>query len=147
MSVRFNVVLSDDLNRAIDKAAESRDQQRRDPAKGAAALPCRAREGRRRGLKLGLVEPVTEAADRNRRPEHDRPQQSAAAPQFSVSIEREEIAAEHRVRLFKGSVLIIKHIRFKFRSCVQAVPGAGSCGVQQPRFSKTNQRIPYHTLA
>ncbi|MFO1113038.1 MAG: hypothetical protein U1E35_03920 [Rhodospirillales bacterium] len=55
---------------------------------------------------------------------------------FSVSIEREEIAAEHRVRLFKGSVLIVKHIRFKFRSCVQAVPGAGSCGVRQPRFSK-----------
>ncbi|MFO1113039.1 MAG: ribbon-helix-helix protein, CopG family [Rhodospirillales bacterium] len=60
MSVRFNVVLSDDLNRAIDKAAEEAETNKSEILRKALQLYLAAREGRQRGLKLGLVEPVTE---------------------------------------------------------------------------------------
>lgn len=44
MSVRFNVVLSDDLNQAIDQAVEEseRVQQERSVAQGFAVVPRRA---------------------------------------------------------------------------------------------------------
>ena len=60
MSVRFNVVLSDDLNREIDKAAEETETNKSEILRKALQLFLAAREGKSRGLKLGLVEPKTE---------------------------------------------------------------------------------------
>lgn len=60
MSVRFNVVLSDDLNRAIDKAVEESESSKSEVLRKALQLYLAARDGARRGLKLGLVEPKTE---------------------------------------------------------------------------------------
>ena len=57
MSVRFNVVLSDDLNREIDKAASETESNKSDIFRKALQLFLAAREGKQRGLKLGLVEP------------------------------------------------------------------------------------------
>ncbi|HEX5538044.1 MAG TPA: ribbon-helix-helix protein, CopG family [Sphingobium sp.] len=57
MSVRFNVVLSDDLNREIDKAAEESETNKSEILRKALQLYLAAREGKREGLKLGLVEP------------------------------------------------------------------------------------------
>ena len=60
MGVRFNVVLSDDLNREIDKAAEESETNKSEILRKALQLYLAARDGKRRGLKLGLVEPRTE---------------------------------------------------------------------------------------
>jgi len=60
MSVRFNVVLSDDLNREIDKAAEEAESNKSEILRKALQLYLAAREGKSRGLKLGLVEPKSE---------------------------------------------------------------------------------------
>lgn len=60
MSVRFNVVLSDDLNSEIDKAAAESESNKSEILRKALQLYLAARDGKRRGLKLGLVEPSTE---------------------------------------------------------------------------------------
>ena len=60
MSVRFNVVLSDDLNREIDQAVAESESSKSEILRKALQLYLAARDGSRRGLKLGLVEPVTE---------------------------------------------------------------------------------------
>jgi len=60
MSIRFNVVLSDDLNREIDKAAAETETNKSEILRKALQLFLVAREGKQRGLKLGLVEPKTE---------------------------------------------------------------------------------------
>ncbi|MDX8126376.1 ribbon-helix-helix protein, CopG family [Methylomonas sp. EFPC1] len=60
MSVRFNVVLSDDLNRELDKAAEEGDTNKSEILRKAITLYLAARDGRRRGLKIGLVESETQ---------------------------------------------------------------------------------------
>jgi predicted transcriptional regulator len=60
MSVRFNVVLSDDLNREIDKAANETETNKSEILRKALQLFLAAREGKQRGLKLGLVEPKSE---------------------------------------------------------------------------------------
>ena len=60
MSVRFNVVLSDDLNRAIGQAVEESESSKSEVLRKALQLYLAARDGARRGLKLGLVEPKTE---------------------------------------------------------------------------------------
>jgi predicted transcriptional regulator len=60
MSVRFNVVLSDDLNREIDKAAAETETNKSEILRKALQLFLAAREGKLRGLKLGLVDPKTE---------------------------------------------------------------------------------------
>jgi len=60
MSVRFNVVLSDDLNREIDRVAEEAETNKSEILRKALQLFLAAREGKQRGLKLGLVEPKTE---------------------------------------------------------------------------------------
>ncbi len=60
MSVRFNVVLSDDLNREIDNAAAETESNKSEILRKALQLYLAARDGKRRGLKLGLVEPVSE---------------------------------------------------------------------------------------
>ena len=60
MSVRFNIVLSDDLNREIDNAAAETESNKSEILRKALQLYLAARDGKRRGLKLGLVEPVSE---------------------------------------------------------------------------------------
>jgi metal-responsive CopG/Arc/MetJ family transcriptional regulator len=60
MGVRFNVVLSDDLNREIDKAAAESETNKSEILRKALQLYLAARDGKRRGLKLGLVEPQSE---------------------------------------------------------------------------------------
>ncbi len=60
MSARFNLVLSDDLNREIDKVAAETESNKSDILRKALQLFLAAREGKLRGLKLGLVEPSTD---------------------------------------------------------------------------------------
>lgn len=60
MSVRFNVVLSEELNREIDKAAEETESNKSEILRKALQLYLAARDGKRRGLKLGLIEPKSE---------------------------------------------------------------------------------------
>lgn len=60
MSVRFNVVLSDDLNREIDRAADEAETNKSEILRKALQLYLAARDGKQRGLKLGLVEPKSQ---------------------------------------------------------------------------------------
>jgi metal-responsive CopG/Arc/MetJ family transcriptional regulator len=60
MSARFNVVLSDDLNRDIDKAVEANETNKSEMLRKALQLYLAALDGKSRGLKLGLVDPKTE---------------------------------------------------------------------------------------
>lgn len=60
MAVRFNVVLSDDLNREIDKLAEETESNKSEILRKALRLYLAACDGKRRGLKLGLIEPNLE---------------------------------------------------------------------------------------
>jgi len=59
MSVRFNLVLSDDLNKAIDKEIAASETTKSDVMRKSLQLYLAARESNRRGLKIGLVEPKT----------------------------------------------------------------------------------------
>jgi len=60
MAVRFNVVLSDDLNRDLDLAAQESETNKSEILRKAITLYLAARDGKRRGLKIGLVEPETQ---------------------------------------------------------------------------------------
>ncbi len=60
MSARFNVVMSDDLNREIDRAAAETETTKSEILRKAITLYLAAREARQRGLKIGTVEPSTE---------------------------------------------------------------------------------------
>ena len=60
MSPRFNVVLSDDLNRAIDDVAKATESNKSEIFRKALQLYLAARDGKARGLKLGLVDAKTE---------------------------------------------------------------------------------------
>ena len=60
MSVRFNVVLSDDLNREIEQVMGESETTKSEILRKSLQLYLAARDGSRRGLKLGLVEPITE---------------------------------------------------------------------------------------
>lgn len=60
MSIRFQMVLSDDLNREIDQAVAESGSSKSEIFRKALQLYLAARDGSRRGLKLGLVEPKTE---------------------------------------------------------------------------------------
>jgi metal-responsive CopG/Arc/MetJ family transcriptional regulator len=60
VAVRFNVVLSDDLNREIDKVVDESETSKSEVLRKALQLYLAAREGKQRGLKLGLVEPTTQ---------------------------------------------------------------------------------------
>ncbi|MDB0539243.1 transcriptional regulator, partial [Ralstonia solanacearum] len=51
---------SDDLNREIDRVAEETETNKSEILRKSLQLFLAAREGKRRGLKLGLVEPTTE---------------------------------------------------------------------------------------
>jgi predicted transcriptional regulator len=59
MSVRFNLVMSDELSKAIDREAESSETNKSEILRKALQLYLAARDGNRRGLKVGLVEPAT----------------------------------------------------------------------------------------
>lgn len=56
MSVRFNVVISDDLNREIDRAADESETNKSEILRKALQLYFAARDGKRQGFKLGLVD-------------------------------------------------------------------------------------------
>ncbi len=60
MAARFNVVLSDELNREIDKAVEETESSKSEVLRKALQLYLAGRDGKRRGLKLGLVNPETQ---------------------------------------------------------------------------------------
>jgi metal-responsive CopG/Arc/MetJ family transcriptional regulator len=60
MAARFNVVFSDDLNRELDKVVEEDENSKADVLRKALQLYLAARDGKRRGLKLGLVQPETQ---------------------------------------------------------------------------------------
>ena len=59
MSVRLNVVLSDELNRELDRAAEENVSTKSEIFRKALQLYLAARDGKRRGLSVGLVQPDT----------------------------------------------------------------------------------------
>lgn len=58
--IRFNVTLSDDLNKQIDEAAVATETNKSEILRKALTLYLAAREGKQKGLKLGLVKPDTE---------------------------------------------------------------------------------------
>ena len=60
MAARYSVVLSDDLNREIDQAAEESENNKSDIMRKALQLYLAVREGKKRGKKVGLVDPMTE---------------------------------------------------------------------------------------
>ena len=60
MSVRFNLVLSDDLNSEIDRLAQESETAKSDILRKAIQLLLVAHDGKKKGLKVGLVEPDTE---------------------------------------------------------------------------------------
>jgi predicted transcriptional regulator len=60
MSARFNLVLSDDLNQAIDAVVEESETTKSEILRKALQLYLAAREGTRRGLKLGLIDRTTQ---------------------------------------------------------------------------------------
>jgi predicted transcriptional regulator len=60
MSARFDVVMSDELNRAIDAAAEDSETTRSEIFRKALQFFLAARDGNKRGLKVGLIDPKTE---------------------------------------------------------------------------------------
>jgi predicted transcriptional regulator len=59
MSVRLNLNLSDDLSQAIDAAAEETEQSKSEILRKALTLYLTARDGTKRGRKIGLVNPDT----------------------------------------------------------------------------------------
>lgn len=59
MSVRMNLVLSDDLNTAIEQVVTDSESNKSEVIRKALQLFIAAQEGKKRGLKLGLVEPKT----------------------------------------------------------------------------------------
>ena len=58
--IRLNVTLSDDLNKEIDKAAAETESNKSEILRKALTLYLAAREGKKKGLKLGLIEPSTQ---------------------------------------------------------------------------------------
>lgn len=60
MSVRLNLVLSDELNREIDKAADESESNKSEIMRKALTLFLAVREGKQKGLKVGLVDPKSE---------------------------------------------------------------------------------------
>ncbi|WP_211454225.1 transcriptional regulator [Collimonas antrihumi] len=60
MSVSLKLILSDDLNREIDRAATETQSSKGEILRKAMQLYLTARHGSRQGLKLGLVDPKTD---------------------------------------------------------------------------------------
>ncbi len=61
--IRLNVTLSDDLNKEIDKAAAETESNKSEILRKALTLYLAAREGKKKGLKLGLIEPSTQKVE------------------------------------------------------------------------------------
>lgn len=59
MSVRMTLVLSDDLNTAIEKVVTESDSNKSEVIRKALQLFIAAQDRKKRSLKLGLVEPTT----------------------------------------------------------------------------------------
>jgi len=59
MSTRLNVVLSDDLNEALDAAARSSESNKSEVLRKALQLYLAALKGSRDGLSVGLIDPNT----------------------------------------------------------------------------------------
>lgn len=59
MAARFNVVFSDDLNKELDKVVQEDENSKADVLRKALQLYLAARDGKRRGLTLGLARPDT----------------------------------------------------------------------------------------
>lgn len=57
MSSRFNIVLSDELNRRLDNVATASESNKSEILRKALQLYLAAQEGTEQGLKLGLVDP------------------------------------------------------------------------------------------
>lgn len=55
----MNLVLSDDLNRAIEQVVTESESNKSEVIRKALQLFIAAQEGKKRGLKLGLMEPQT----------------------------------------------------------------------------------------
>jgi len=55
MSVRLNLLLSDELNDQIERVVEKRESTKADVLRKAIALYVAASDGKERGLKLGLA--------------------------------------------------------------------------------------------
>lgn len=60
MSVRMNIVLSDELSREIEKAAAESESNKSEILRKSLQLFLAARDGKRQGLKVGLVDPKTQ---------------------------------------------------------------------------------------
>jgi predicted transcriptional regulator len=60
MSARFNVVLSDELNREIDRVAAESETNKSEILRKSLQLFLAAREGKKSGLKVGLVDPESD---------------------------------------------------------------------------------------
>ena len=65
MSARFNVVLSDDLNRLIDQSAEKNETNKSEIIRKALQLYLAAQEGKEKGLGIGLIDPQTSQVHTN----------------------------------------------------------------------------------
>ncbi len=59
MSSRYNLVLSDDLNRELERVVEQAETSKSEILRKALQLYLAAREGKQAGMKLGLVDPET----------------------------------------------------------------------------------------
>ena len=59
MTVRLNLVLSEDLNNDLERMASKGQTNKSEIIRKALQLFLAAQEGKSRGLKLGLVEPET----------------------------------------------------------------------------------------
>ncbi|MBW4049449.1 MAG: transcriptional regulator [Proteobacteria bacterium] len=57
MSVRLNLLLSNELNRQIEKLVVDRETTKADVLRKAIALYVAATEGKEKGLKIGLARP------------------------------------------------------------------------------------------
>ncbi|CAA9892486.1 conserved hypothetical protein [Candidatus Methylobacter favarea] len=60
MSTRMNITLSDDLSREIDRAAMESETNKSEILRKALTLYLAMYEGKKRGRKVGLVDPETQ---------------------------------------------------------------------------------------
>jgi len=60
MSAKYDVVLSDDLDKAIDAAVAETRNTKSEVLRKALQLYLAALDGNKQGMKLGLVDPLTE---------------------------------------------------------------------------------------
>ncbi len=60
MSTRFNILLSDELNRELDRAVIKTESSKSEVLRKALQLYLTALDGSRSGLKVGLIAPETQ---------------------------------------------------------------------------------------